>query len=82
MDPWEKCKIIYDTDQALSHFESRAILRSFDFSLTRDILVNGAKQADSKKSEFGQNFRVSKGDWCLNVTLGKCTITCWTVYHP
>lgn len=75
MNNWAVCKRIYD-----EHFVDQAILRSFNREITDDILVNGTKLPESDKEGDFQDFTVKGRGWGIRVTLGPCTLTCWTVF--
>lgn len=75
MNKWVECKRIYD-----EHFVNQALKRSYNKEITDEILINGIKEAESDKEGDSQDYKVSGNGWAIKVTLGPCTLTCWTVF--
>ncbi len=78
-DPWKHCKLIFDENGG--HFIEMAKDRSYSGPSFRDFLIKAdEKESESKKSENGQDWKISFGKWVIKCKLRNCNIVMGTIY--
>ncbi len=77
-DPWQTCKLLFNENEG--HFIERAKERSYTGPEYRDFLVNGKKEACSKKLRSGQDYKVYFGKWVIKCKVRSCNIILGTIF--
>lgn len=78
-NPWGECKLIFNENNG--HFIERAKDRSYSGPDYREFLIEGRKEAESKKTSAGQDYKVTLGEWVIQCKVRRCNIVMGTIFN-
>ena len=77
-NPWKDCELIFCENEG--HFIERAKDHSYSGVEYREFLLEGHKEAESKKTGTGQDYKVTLGGWVIKCKVRRCNIVMGTIY--